>query len=217
MGVGGLVSRVDRAVGAAAERASIAHHRRRLRRLGCGHVVDAPAGGWARGEPPPRRGNDVEVLADGAEAPPRIADAIESAESHVHLAGWHFSPELALRRDARPVVLRNLLAETAERVDVRVLAWAGAPLPLFRPTRQAARAVQAALRRNSKVDVVLDGRERPLHCHHEKLAVVRPLADEQLRRLGRGAPLEHRLVRLPPLSRRASRLRGPLDSLLVDS
>jgi hypothetical protein len=57
----------------------------------------------------------------------------------VHLAGWYFSPEFALTRSPRPAVLRNLLAELAERVDVRVLAWAGAPLPLFRPSRRRVR------------------------------------------------------------------------------
>ena len=63
---------------------------------------------------------------------------LERARSHVHLAGWYFSPEFALTRFPRPTVLRNLLAEVAERVDVRVLAWAGAALPLFRPSRRQA-------------------------------------------------------------------------------
>ena len=62
----------------------------------------------------------------------RIADAIRSARSHVHLAGWHFDPSFQLE-EAGPT-LRELLAETAERVEVRVLAWAGA-LPLFHPDR----------------------------------------------------------------------------------
>jgi hypothetical protein len=35
---------------------------------------------------------------------------LEQATSHVHLAGWHFTPHFALTRDEDPPVLRNLLA-----------------------------------------------------------------------------------------------------------
>ena len=94
-----------------------------------------PAGG-PRGEFPPRSGNSVEILIDGAQALPSMVDALRSAQSHVHLTGWYFSPDVRARaRQGDPLVLRNLLAELAERLDVRVLAWAGAPLPLFRPSR----------------------------------------------------------------------------------
>jgi phosphatidylserine/phosphatidylglycerophosphate/cardiolipin synthase-like enzyme len=55
---------------------------------------------------------------------------------------------------------------------VRVLAWAGAPLPLFRPDRREVRAVGEALSERTRVRVALDSRERPLHCHHEKLVIV---------------------------------------------
>jgi hypothetical protein len=44
----------------------------------------------------------------------------------------------------------------------------------------------------------------------------RPVADEQLRRRRQGQLLTHRLVRLEPSSRRALRILGPLDGLLVD-
>jgi phosphatidylserine/phosphatidylglycerophosphate/cardiolipin synthase-like enzyme len=44
----------------------------------------------------------------------------------------------------------------------------------------------------------------------------RPLASEQLERRAAGAPLTHGLVKLPHVSRRAKRLLGPLQSLLVD-
>src|SRR4051794_6862185 len=59
-------------VGEGITRAIRAHHRRRLRRVGWEHALDAPAGGWAAGDPPPRAGNALEVLVDGAEALPRI-------------------------------------------------------------------------------------------------------------------------------------------------
>ena len=91
-----------------------------------------------------RSGNAVEVLIDGAEALPAIVDELRRARSHVHLTGWHFSPDFALARDGELVILRNLLAELAERVDVRVLAWAGAPLPLFRPSRHDVREMRDA-------------------------------------------------------------------------
>jgi phosphatidylserine/phosphatidylglycerophosphate/cardiolipin synthase-like enzyme len=57
-------------------------------------------------------------------------------------------------------------------VEVRVLAWAGAPLPLFHPDRRAVRSVRDSLAAGTRVQVALDSRERPLHCHHEKLVIV---------------------------------------------
>jgi phosphatidylserine/phosphatidylglycerophosphate/cardiolipin synthase-like enzyme len=167
-----IVSRFDRVVGDATERAILRHHRRRLSRQGWLDALEAPPGGWAAGDPPSRTGNSTEMLIDGAQALPRLAEALESAESHVHLAGWHFSPEFALRRDGQPLILRNLLAELAERVQVRVLAWAGAPLPLFRPSRREVRRVRDALSSGTKLRFALDARERPLHCHHEKIVIV---------------------------------------------
>src|SRR5205823_5652133 len=68
--------------------------------------------------------------------------------------------------------LRELLAEAAGRVDVRVLAWAGAPLPLFHPDRRQARRVRDELVRGTRVSMALDAQERPLHCHHEKAVLV---------------------------------------------
>jgi phosphatidylserine/phosphatidylglycerophosphate/cardiolipin synthase-like enzyme len=164
------VSRLDAVAGKAVERLVVAHHRRRLRRIGRLDALDAPAGGWAQSEPPPRSGNAVEVLIDGAEALPRIADAIEGAQQRVWIAGWLFSADFALRPDG--TMLRDLLAAAAERVDVRVLAWAGSPLPLFRPDRADAREARDALARGTRIRMELDARERPMHCHHEKVVVV---------------------------------------------
>ncbi len=119
-----------------------------------------------------RQGNAVEVLIDGAEALPAIARELERARSHVHLTGWFFSPDFALTREAEPLVLRNLLAELAERLDVRVLAWAGAPLPLFRPSRGEVRKMRERLIRDTRIQCALDSKERPMHCHHEKTIVI---------------------------------------------
>jgi phosphatidylserine/phosphatidylglycerophosphate/cardiolipin synthase-like enzyme len=116
---------------------------------------------------PPRPGNDFRLLVDGAEALPAIAEAMRGARSHVHVAGWHVDPDFRLEPGGPP--LAELLDSLG--VDVRVLVWAGAPLPLFRPSREQVRDAAARLRRG-RVRVALDSRERPLHCHHEKLVLV---------------------------------------------
>jgi phosphatidylserine/phosphatidylglycerophosphate/cardiolipin synthase-like enzyme len=53
-------------------------------------------------------------------------------------------------------------------------------------------------------------------AHHVVDEHWRPIALEQLGRLEAGDPLRHRLVALPHVSRRASRLRGPVQSMIVD-
>ncbi len=101
-----------------------------------------------------------------------MAQEIAAATSHVHLAGWFLSPELALSREEEPLVLRVLLAELAERVDVRVLLWKGAPIPAFRPSRGDVREIQQALTRHSKIRSALDSCSGASHCHHEKTIVI---------------------------------------------
>jgi phosphatidylserine/phosphatidylglycerophosphate/cardiolipin synthase-like enzyme len=162
------LKRVDQAVGQGLEQIVVAHHRRRLRRRGRLDSLDAPPGGWAAGDPPPRPGNRLEILVDGAEALPAMVREIGAARSHVWLAGWHFSPELELAGKA----LREVLAEAAERIEVRVLAWAGAPLPLFHPSRREVRDGREQLVAGTRTRCALDQRERPMHCHHEKLVIV---------------------------------------------
>jgi phosphatidylserine/phosphatidylglycerophosphate/cardiolipin synthase-like enzyme len=164
-----LRKRIDGALGTRVEHMVLAHHRRRLDKIGRLGALDSPAGGWAAGDPPPRQGNRVDFLVDGSEALPAIAEAIEGARSHVWVAGWHFSPEFQLRDGA---TVRELFAETAERVEMRVLAWAGAPLPLFHPARREVRELRERLTRGTKISCALDRLERPLHCHHEKLVIV---------------------------------------------
>ena len=162
----------ERLLGGAISDQICRHHRRRLRRRGWERALDGDGVGWASGEPPPRKGNAVEVLIDGAEALPAMAAELAAARSHVHITGWFFSPDFALVREERTVVLRHLLAELAERVDVRVLMWAGAPLPLFRPSRREVRKMRDELTEQARIECGLDSRERPLHCHHEKTIVI---------------------------------------------
>lgn len=156
-----IVDGVDRRLGDLVDRAVSSHHERRLRRLG-----------RSEGNFRQQAGNAVRVLVDGEEALTAMVDAIRGARSHVHIAGWHASPEFRPVRGADAPTMRDLLAEVAQRVPVRVLMWAGPPLPLFQPTRGMVRAACRGFRDGTRIQCVLDGRERTLHCHHEKIVVV---------------------------------------------
>jgi phosphatidylserine/phosphatidylglycerophosphate/cardiolipin synthase-like enzyme len=163
----------DKLVGHGVQRLVRSHHARRLRRIEWERALDPPDPGlWASGDPPPREGCTLEVLIDGAEALPRLAQELRSAQSHVHLAGWFVSPDFALVREPVRVELRALLTELAERIPVRVLLWAGSPLPLFRPDRKDVAGVLRALTFGTKIEAVADPKERPMHCHHEKICVI---------------------------------------------
>jgi len=166
-----LLLRLDRSAGDAIASTVCSHHAKRLARIGS-KALDAPPGGWAADAPPPRAGNAVEVLVDGETAFPRIVADIRAARSFVHLTGWFLSPDFVLEAGETPVVVRDLLAAAATRVDVRVLLWAGAPIPVFTPARRLARAVRDELRRAGPIHCALDAHERPLHCHHEKSIVI---------------------------------------------
>jgi len=170
----GLFERVDGWIGQRVEAAIGAHHRRRLQRVGRSDQLDPPHSLplWAAGDPAPRAGCALEVLVDGGEALPRIAETLAGARSHVHIAGWHVTPDFGLTRDHRASRLRDLLGDLAERVEVRVLLWGGAPLPVFTPSRAAVRRVREQLIRGTRVQCALDLHERPMHCHHEKLIIV---------------------------------------------
>jgi phosphatidylserine/phosphatidylglycerophosphate/cardiolipin synthase-like enzyme len=167
-----LLDRVDATVGGGIELAMIHHHMRRLRRHGqLKAIAPATAGLWAETATPPRHGNSLEVLVDGANALPRMADAIRHAQRHVHVCSWHLEPDFDPGpRSATPV--KELLGETAERVPVRVLVWGGAPVPVFKPRRNEVRAAREQLVRGTKIQCELDNCTRLMHCHHEKLVIV---------------------------------------------
>src|SRR5947209_7638880 len=109
---GTLLSGVDRLVGNGLEAAVRAKHTWRLRRLGWRHALEPPDGSlWALGDPPPRTGSSLDVLVDGAEAFPAIAEAIERARDYVYVTGWHVAPYFELVRGDRPGAIGPLLAE----------------------------------------------------------------------------------------------------------
>ena len=169
-----IVDRVDRGIGAGLERWVRGHHHRRLRRLGHSAVFEAApgAGLWADTGALPRPGNAIEVLVDGEQACGAIARALSSAQSQVHIAGWHLTPGFELTREGDTSTLRDILAALAEHVEVRVLLWAGPPVPAFQPTRKMVRAVCEQLTAGTRVQCVLDSRERTMHCHHEKVVII---------------------------------------------
>jgi phosphatidylserine/phosphatidylglycerophosphate/cardiolipin synthase-like enzyme len=168
----GLLDRIDDRLGDGLERLLCSHHARRLRKLGWGDVLGEPGQGWFSPHAPVRHGCKAEVLIDGEHALPAMVDAICHARSYVYVAGWHTTPEFKPTREPDAPTLRELLSQTARRVPVRVLMWAGPPLPLFEPTRGRARKACEEFMRDSDVRCFLDSRERTLHCHHEKLVIV---------------------------------------------
>ena len=169
-----MLERLDAAVGDGLERAMVHHHVRRLRRQGrLEALIPSSPGLWATtAAGPPRDGNALEVLIDGANALPRMAEAIRGARRHVHICSWNLQPDFVPERDGRRWPVRELLAEVAERVPVRVLVWAGAPLPVFKPRRSDVQAAREQLVKGTKIRCVLDSRGRMMHCHHEKIVIV---------------------------------------------
>ena len=51
---------------------------------------------------------------------------------------------------------------------MRVLVWAGAPVPAFHPTRSEVQEAVRTLTRSTRIRCEIDPREHPFHCHHEK-------------------------------------------------
>jgi phosphatidylserine/phosphatidylglycerophosphate/cardiolipin synthase-like enzyme len=167
------LDRLDEWAGAGLEALLRAHHHRRLRRLGWEDALDVADGAsfWST-RAHVRPGNAVDVLVDGAAALAEMETAIRGAQTSVHIAGWHASPDFKLTRGPGAMPLRDLLADAAERVPVRLLLWAGPPVPVFQPTRGMVEKARDDFVRDSLVRCALDRRERTLHCHHEKIIVI---------------------------------------------
>src|SRR3984893_1465423 len=162
----------DEALGQLVERLTTSHHGRRLARVSWTTATDPPAGGWAAGDPPPRPGNALTVLIDGADALQAMAVAIAEARSHVHITGWHITPAFAMTRGERPIVLKELLAKVAARIPVRVLIWAGVPVPVMKPRRGDVRKIRDELTAGNHIQCALDARGGAMHCEHEKTIVI---------------------------------------------
>jgi phosphatidylserine/phosphatidylglycerophosphate/cardiolipin synthase-like enzyme len=147
-------------------------HTWRLKRLRQSEALAPGPGWWAAGDPPPRSGCRLEVFVDGADYFAAVTEAIGQARHSIHIGGWHLEPSFELARGRQPLVLGEALAEAAERLDVRVLVWAGSPVPVFKPTRSEVADTVRSLTRRTKIRCEADPREHPFHCHHEKIVVV---------------------------------------------
>lgn len=169
-----LVYRIDKGLGDGLERAIRAHHRRRLRRIGWSGAFDPSSDLWCARDPSARKGNAIDVLIDGAEAFPAMVEALRAARSSVYFAGWHVTPGFVLSSaNSEVVAAQELFHEVGEQVDVRILLWAGVPLPPpFSPSRRAVRGICEELGRGRRTRVAVDSKEGPLHCHHEKIIVI---------------------------------------------
>jgi phosphatidylserine/phosphatidylglycerophosphate/cardiolipin synthase-like enzyme len=168
-----LVGKVDSLVGNGIEAAVGLKHRRRLRKLGWERVLGPMSPGvWAQGDPAPREGCSLEVLIDGANALPEMVRELSRAKRFVHITGWHLEPSFKLEHGGPQNAIGVLLAELAQRVDVRVLVWSGSPVPVFHPTRGEVAETIRNLTRRTRISAHGDPREHPLHCHHEKTIVI---------------------------------------------
>lgn len=147
-------------------------HRRRLVANGWVSSEDGLAGLLA-----PRTrmlpGNSVDVLIDGRDAFASMLDALRAARHTISITGWTASADFRLVRGAEAVTLGQALGEAAGRgVGVRVLLWGGPPLPVGHPTRADAQRSKAGFDAVPGVRCLLDRREYPMDCHHEKLLIV---------------------------------------------
>ncbi|MGI8404380.1 MAG: phospholipase D-like domain-containing protein [Thermomicrobiales bacterium] len=135
---------------------------------------------WYPGGRPPRMHNRVTPLIDGFTYLAALHTELDKAHAYVYIIGWCLTPYTPLERDPeRDLVdtqLLPVLLETARRVPVRILLWAGAPA-LVQPTARAASAVQrvieeAAAREGVDLRCVLDKSAHLSHCHHQKAVVI---------------------------------------------
>src|SRR5919206_573158 len=138
---------LDDRVGDAIERAVRAHHRRRLRRIGWEHALDAVGPDWAGGDPPPRPDNAVEKLVVGDDRVAFVGGidltsyAGNRLDSRDHPArgeiGWH---DAAARLEG-PVV-----SDVAEHFALRWREVTGEALPAPRAPEAAGKIEVQLLR-----------------------------------------------------------------------
>lgn len=75
--------------------------------MGWKRALDASELAFAHGTYPARPGNTLDVLVDGSEMLPAVAQELSRAQSYLHIAGWFFSPELQMSREDEPVIVRQ--------------------------------------------------------------------------------------------------------------
>lgn len=135
---------------------------------------------WFPGGTPPRSHNRVIPLIDGHAFFHDLSQSLAAAQHYVYIIGWCMTPAIPLQRASTETVvatrLQGVLAETAQRLPVRVLLWSGAPF-LFQPDTHAADAAQRALEEYARVTgadlrCALDHSARFSHCHHQKAIVI---------------------------------------------
>lgn len=166
------IAAVDERIGHLIETTNQNHHRRRLARAGWSRAFDEHDPPWAQAAFSARDGNELRVLVDGAAALPMVAKAIAEAQSYVHVAGWAITADFELQRTPHALTLRDALAEAAGHADVRVLVWAGAPVGVIHPTRAESSRALSDLVQGTRIRGALDRRNRPMHCHHEKVVII---------------------------------------------
>lgn len=161
------------------------HRRRRHRHLrGRKPGGRMPRGQWWSGDDrwhergtPPRRRNELTPLIDGEEVFDAIVAAIKEAREYVYIVGWALTPTFTLVRANDPEfteddLLTRVLAEVSERVTVKMLIWRGSSF-FFQPTAKITEQACEELKKVApRLDVRLDGKARPTHCHHQKAVVI---------------------------------------------
>ena len=146
-------------------------HRRRMARIGQISALDPPRDGslWAAAAPP-RSGCALDVLIDGAAGAAADRRRPRGRALHVHIAGWHVTPGL------RPDPRRRRAARCASCSASWPSAWTcacccGRARRCRCSSRRARRCARPATSSSAghAIRCALDARERPMHCHHEKL------------------------------------------------
>jgi phosphatidylserine/phosphatidylglycerophosphate/cardiolipin synthase-like enzyme len=141
------------------------------------HGVKLDDAHWYRAGTPPRRHNRVLPLIHGDRYFADLLASLATAQHYVFVIGWCLTPDLPLCRDSRALLLssrvKDVLAETARRVPVRVLLWSGAPY-LFKPDTEMVEDVQRELEATAGTNFQcrLDRTARFSHCHHQKAVVI---------------------------------------------
>ena len=131
---------------------------------------------WYPGGTPPRRNTHITPLVEGEPFFAALHSALKEAEHYVYITGWCLTPQLPLLRarmeDLVQTRLLTVLSETAQRLPVRLLLWAGAPL-IIQPTRRTMEGVASTMNAGQG-DLVcrLDRTATRTHCHHQKAIVI---------------------------------------------